>query len=103
MKRYLVAAAAVCLCASASADLVASNGTGDELRLFERPCTVESIRAAIRPEWVDKFKAGQALIGGKVIKVCWIDTEQGSYYVMPDGAEQGIAYSVTIFVNEPGV
>ena len=102
MRRFILAALAAGFAVSASADMVASNGSGDELRLFDRACTVESIRAAINPEYVDKFRAGQATIGGKTIRLCWIDTEQGAFYLMPEGAEQGIAYPVTIFISQPG-
>jgi hypothetical protein len=101
MKRILLAA--ILAAGPAMADMVASNGAGDELRLFDRPCAIESIRARINPEYVDKFQAAQAIVGGKVIRACYIDTGEGFYYLMPEGAEQGIAYPVTIFISSPGV
>lgn len=103
MRRFILAALAAGFATAASADLVASNGSGDELRLFSQPCTIASVRAAINPEYVDKFQAGQATIGGKTIRLCWIDTEQGFYWILPEGAQDGIAYSVTMFISSPGV
>lgn len=102
--RYIIASLALAgFAASASADMVASNGSGDELRLFERPCEIASVLAAIKPEFHSKFQAAQAIVGGKVIRACYIDTGEGFYYLMPEGATDGIAYSVTIFTSQPGV
>lgn len=102
VKFLVVAFAASFVAFPASADLVATNGAGDELRLFDRPCTTAAILDTLNPEYHAKFNAGQAIIGGKVIKVCWIDTEQGAYYVMPEGATEGVAYPVSIF-NDKGI
>lgn len=103
MRRLIIAA--LLAAGPAMADMVASNGAGDELRLFDRPCTIAAILAGIKPEFHSKFQAGQALIGGKVIRLCYIDTQEGSYFVVPEGSEGGggIVYSVTMFTSSPGV
>lgn len=101
MRKLMLCAALLCA-APAFADLVAKNKNGDELRLFERVCTNPTILAAIKPEFHARFKAGQASIGGQVIALCYIDTNEGYYYIMPEGADQGFSYPVTIFINQPG-
>lgn len=102
MKR-IIAALAVGFATFAHADLVASNGSGDELRLMQTPCINSAILDKVKPEFHAQFKAGQASIGGKIIRLCWVDTSEGYYYVIPQGAEQGLAYPVTMFLDQPGV
>jgi hypothetical protein len=103
MNRMIAALVAAGFAASAQADMVASNASGDELRLREKPCAIASVLAAIKDEHRDKFRDGQATIGGKTIRLCWVDTQEGYYWLLPEGAQDGIAYSVTIFISQPGV
>lgn len=103
MRRLILAALAAGFATFAHADMVASNGAGDELRLMQTPCTNSAILDRVKPEFHSQFKAGQASIGGKIIRLCFVDTMEGFYYVIPEGAEQGIAYPVTMFLDQPGV
>ena len=98
MKRFLLIAALIA--APAYADLVVSNGA-NELRLMPESCTNPAILERIKDEYRPQFKKAQASIDGKTFAGCWIDTQQGAYYVLySDGGEA--AYPVTAFIEAPG-
>jgi hypothetical protein len=99
MKHLLLIAAL--MCGNAWADLVATNGP-NELRLIDSACTHEGILENIKPEYRDKFKRAQATVGNKTFAACWIDTGEGAYWVAFENG-QSVAFSVTGFINQPGV
>lgn len=100
--RSLILAAAMLAAAPAMADLVASNGKGNEMRLEQAPCTNEAVLSYLKPEFHSQFKRGMALLANKPVAVCWIDTEQGAYWIVTEAGE-AVALPITIFVDEPGV
>ena len=102
MKRLLIAALAAGFATFAAADLVATNKTGDELRLMPGPCVHGGILGQLKEEYRPLFKKGQAWVGGKMHYTCWIDTGDGFYFVaFEDGG--GHAFPITAFTESPGV
>jgi hypothetical protein len=101
MKRVLLAALAAGISTSAAADLVAKNGD-NELRLLNTPCVNSAVLAHIRDEWRDKFKTAQAQLGPQFFHACWIDTEQGAYFVIYSDGDQS-AIPVRAFIDQPGI
>ena len=100
MKKLLIAA--LLAAGPAMADLVATNSGGDELRLMNSPCVHGGILGHLKEEYRPKFKKAQAWIGGKMHYACWIDTNEGAYFVMWESGE-GSAFPVTSFIDQPGV
>jgi hypothetical protein len=41
-------------------------------------------------------------VGNKTFAACWIDTGEGAYWVAFENG-QSVAFSVTGFINQPGV
>lgn len=99
MKRLLIAA--VFAAGPAFADLVATSGE-NELRLMPGPCVHGGILGMLKPEHRKQFKKGQAFVAGKLFYACWIDTGEGSYFVIYDDGD-GKVYSVTSFTDQPGI
>jgi hypothetical protein len=95
--RKFVLIAALSLPLIAHADLLARAGK-NELRLMEAPCKNETVRALIKEEWRDKFHAARADVNGKSYEACWIDTNQGVYFVYYENEESAI-YPVSVFIN----
>lgn len=100
MKR-LIALAFLLLSSGAFADFVTRSGQ-NELRLMASPCVHAGILGHLKEEWRAKFNKAQASISGKTHYACWIDTGDGSYFVIwEDGT--GVAYAITSFLHEPGI
>ena len=99
MKRILALLALLAL--PAAADMVATNGTGDELRLMDAPCTNSAILDGIKPEYQDQFQRGQATVGKQTHALCWIDTREGYYFVFFENG-QSMPFPITAFVSSPG-
>lgn len=95
--RTLICAALLLAAGSAMADLVASNDQGNELRLGYAACDHQEILDTIKPEYHGDFHKGVAILGGNVIKACWINIpeEKMVYVVYETGAS--MAYPINIF------
>jgi hypothetical protein len=100
MKRILLSLV-LALPFSAGADLVARNGR-NELRLIESPCVHGGTLAHLKEEWRPKFKKASATIGGGHVYACWIDTGDGTYYVLFESGES-LLIPVQAMLDEPGV
>ena len=98
MKRLLLAA--LLAAGPAMADLVAKSGD-NELRLLNTPCVNSAVLAHIRDEWRDKFKAATAQLGANYFNACWIDTEQGAYFIVYSDGDQNVI-PVRAFIDQPG-
>ena len=87
---------------SAQADLVARNDKA-ELRLLNAACTEKAILDQLKPEFHARFKAGRLLAhdGSINLKVCWIDTGEGAYFVQFQDGDSG-AIPVQVFTEEHG-
>lgn len=92
--------AALVAAGPAFADAVLKVGT-NELRLSASACSHEGIRAQIRPEFVDKFKAAVAHVNGTTFQACWIavPNEGAVYVIFEDGDQQ--AYPMSAFKEAP--
>ena len=100
MKRYLVAAAAVCLCASASADAVF---VGGELtvRLQEKPCE-PPVSLLVKEEILPISKAGVATLQGRDIRLCWAVLRAGLVTILDEEGDGG-TLPLTGFKEDPGI
>jgi hypothetical protein len=101
MKRIIAALIAAGFSTFTQADLVARGGA-NELRLLNTPCTNAAVLAHLKDEWHDKFKTAHATIGPRHFAACWIDTEQGAYFVVYEDGDQS-AVPVGVFADQPGV
>lgn len=85
----------------AFADLVVKNDRGDYMRLSSNaPCKHEGILSAIKPEYHDQFKAGEAYIARQSRAACWIVEDDVVTVFFEDGG--GASYPLGIF-KEAGV
>lgn len=84
----------------AMADLVARNGA-NELRLRFSPCMDDAILGHLKDEWRPKFSTARAQVGTKSFVACWIDTHDGTYFVIFQNGQSQL-YPVTGFLDEPG-
>jgi hypothetical protein len=101
MKRALMLLIAAGFSTFTQADLVARGGA-NELRLLNTPCTNAAVLAHLKDEWHSKFKTAHATIGPHYFNACWIDTEQGAYFIVYSDGDQN-AIPVRAFVDQPGV
>ena len=100
MKRLLIAA--ILAVGPAYADLIATNSGGDELRLMHSPCTHGGVLGHLDKDKRVQFKKAQSWVQGKLLYACWIDTGDGAYWVVYEDGE-GKPYSITSFIDKPGV
>lgn len=77
--------------ASAGSDVVyrATDPNGDYIRLFDKPCANDRVRAGIPPNQREAFMAGEAKIDGKMWGMCWTVISQGIGIIYEDG-DRGI-------------
>ena len=96
----LVAAVMAAGPAIAGSDMVFKAGN-DMLRLSDSPCVHAGTLAQIVPEWREKFKKAQAVVGGKQFYACWIADKDGVFVLFEDGDTSRLP--TTVFKPDEGV
>lgn len=101
-KRILVGAGAAVLALSvlSADDMVASNGR-DSVRLFDRPCSSETVLALVAPQFHSKLRDAVSTIAGQSFRACWTVQGYMAHLVYEDG-DQGLV-PLSEFKRMPGV
>lgn len=59
---------------------------GLTLNLQDRPCAHQQVLDLLRDEYKDKFSHGIAMVSGKPVNLCWIETEGQVVIIDEDGS-----------------
>jgi hypothetical protein len=106
MKKSLIVVAALAglaLPIARADEMVASNVSGDEVHLVDRPCDNAATLARIKEELRPQYRSAWAKVNHKFFYACWIaePEKQQVFVVFDDGDQQHI--STGVFKYSPGV
>ena len=90
MRQYpvaLLASVVALLATPASADLVFKSDNA-HVRLGNKPCTGK-VASLLLNEWLPKFKDGYAVVGGKAVRLCWIEHPAGMVTIIDEDGDGG--------------
>jgi hypothetical protein len=101
--KYLILVAALAFALPAAADeMVASNISGDEVHLVDRPCDNAATLARIKEELRSQFRGAWAKVNHRFFYACWaVEPEKQEVLILyEDGDQQRI--STGSFKYKPG-
>jgi hypothetical protein len=84
MRLLIVAAILAASPAFASDSMIARNGQ-NWLRLYDKPCSSEDVRALLRDKWKDKFRAAHSQANGQEFEACWLEKDGQVFVLFEDG------------------
>lgn len=85
MKQFIVFLAFLTAFGTTRADLV-FHGEGVAIRLGSQPCTHPAVLAQIPVDKHHLFQAGEAVLAGQPVSLCWMAHGPGIYFVDQDGS-----------------
>lgn len=85
----------------AHADALVARSGGDSVRLLTEPCKNAAVLDQLKPEYHERFRAGEGNIGGKKYALCWIANNGNVFLIYEDG-DKGQA-PMSVFERESGV
>lgn len=85
MKRIAVCAGLALLAFFAHAEEAVLLGQAGEYRLTDKPCTLASAVAAVKPEYADKQRAGRLTTKDRIIEFCWLSDGDTVWAMDEDG------------------
>jgi hypothetical protein len=87
MRKFLIAAL-LAAGPSFAGNLVLKNGSGNELRLYDTPCSHGETLGILKEEWRTRFKNARVLNSKGFILMygCWVEQEGSAVVILSDGA-----------------